>query len=114
MKNTRIYLLISIAFIFAISFQFSCKKFGSYLAIKTGDAININATGAEVDAMIIDIGESGLSEHGWCVSTSPNPTISDIKINNGPKESYGNYTNTLTGLDPGTKYYVRSYISGGG
>ena len=114
MKKAKIYLLISIAFIVISSLQFSCKKFGSYLAIKTGEAININASGAEVDAVVIDVGESGLSEHGWCIGTSPDPTINDNKVNNGPKESYGNYTNTITGLNPGTKYYVRSYISGGG
>ncbi len=84
------------------------------MAVETGGLNNINASGAEVDALVIDVGESGLSEFGWCVGRSPSPTINDCKINNGAKESYGNYSNILTGLNPGTRYYVRSYISGGG
>jgi len=84
------------------------------MSVETGSATNIMATGAEVDAMVIDIGETGLTEHGWCISISQNPSINDKKVNNGSKDNYGNYSNILTGLDPSTKYYVRSYISGNG
>ncbi len=84
------------------------------MSVETGNVTDINASGAIVDAMIVDIGEYGVTEYGWCLSPNKNPTINETKINNGSAESPGNYTNVLTGLSPSTKYYVRSYLTGSG
>ncbi len=46
---------------------------------------------------------------GVCWSTSPNPTISDSKSNNG--SGIGVFTSTLDNLIPNTQYYVRAYAS---
>lgn len=44
---------------------------------------------------------------GVCWSTSPNPDINNTHVNEG--YGSGEYACTLTGLQPGTVYYVRAY-----
>ena len=53
-----------------------------------------------------------LIEKGLCWSTSPNPTILDSKVANSNLMT-GMFTNNLTGLTPGTLYYVRAYATTG-
>ncbi len=48
-----------------------------------------------------------ITTSGVCWSTSPNPDTSDFKTTDGT--STGNYYSYLTGLSPGTLYYVRAY-----
>jgi hypothetical protein len=50
---------------------------------------------------------SNLSESGVCWSTSQNPTTADNKLINETVEL--EFTITLTGLTPGTTYFVRAY-----
>lgn len=46
---------------------------------------------------------------GVCWSTSQSPTVSDSHTNDG--SGSGSYTSTLSGLNPGTTYYVRAYVT---
>ncbi len=48
-----------------------------------------------------------VTERGVCWGTSPNPTLSDKHMVDG--EGVGMFTSEITGLEPGTKYYVRAY-----
>ncbi|MBQ6071389.1 MAG: leucine-rich repeat protein, partial [Bacteroidales bacterium] len=50
-----------------------------------------------------------ISERGVCWSTSPNPTLDDAHTTDG--SGSGDFTSTLTGLAPGTTYYVRAYAT---
>ncbi len=81
------------------------------MLVSTGTATDILLTGALVTGTIVDLGD-GASQHGHCYSTSPNPNISAQKTELGTPVP-GNYTSTITGINPDTKYYVRAYISRG-
>ncbi len=79
-------------------------------AIVTTQAVTeiagITATG---NGAVVDFGGDYVFQHGHCWSTSPNPTTSDSKTDNGWKYTPGAFTSSMTGLIPGTKYYVRTY-----
>ena len=112
MKKIKLILSSIILIALATTILHSCKQFSKVMYVKTVAVSEINATGGNASAIIIDIGESELTAHGYCWSTSPEPTIEDNIIDKGSRESVGDYTATISGMNPGTKYYLRSFISG--
>jgi uncharacterized protein (TIGR02145 family) len=54
-------------------------------------------------------GGAAITARGVCWSTSPNPSATDNHTSDGTGE--GAFTSSLTGLQPGTKYYVRAYAT---
>ena len=54
-------------------------------------------------------GNVEVTARGICWSTRQNPTIEDIKTNNG--SGVGTYTYKMTNLELNTKYYVRAYAT---
>ncbi len=79
----------------------------SNLKITTASSGTITTNTATFGGSIADDGGSNIIARGFCWSTSPNPTIADNKTSDG--SGTGNFTGTLTGLAPGTTYYVRPY-----
>jgi len=71
---------------------------------------NITATTAIGNGNITSLGLSAVTEHGHCWATAANPTTADSKTTNGAGE-VGAFTSSITGLTPGTKYYVRAYAT---
>ncbi len=86
----------------------SCKK-EDIPTVKTGDVASVTRTGASVEGEIISQGDSEVTEKGICWSTNDKPLITDnIKVD----DSGGNsFTVDLTGLEPGTEYFVRAYAT---
>ena len=56
-------------------------------------------------------GSSDVTQHGHCWSTLRNPTTSDSKTQNGAAPNLGHFQSDITGLTPGTTYYVRAYAT---
>ena len=60
-------------------------------------------------------GDSSVTQHGHVWDTSANPTTSDSssgfwgKTENGAAPNTGSFTSAITGLTPGTLYYVAAY-----
>ncbi len=54
-------------------------------------------------------GGGAVTARGVCYNTTGSPTVSDSHTSDGP--GIGNFTSSVTGLTPGTKYYVRAYAS---
>ncbi len=68
---------------------------------------NITNESAEAGGELLDAGNGTITEMGLCWSTSTNPTESDFN-----ETAVSNpFTLSLTGLSPGTTYYVRAYAS---
>lgn len=60
---------------------------------------------------IVSDGGSAIVSKGVCWSTTPNPTITGNKTNDG--SGSGAYVSNLSGLTPGTTYFVRAYATNG-
>ena len=77
--------------------------------ITTDTASNITDTSATCGGYVIYDGETAIISRGVCWDTTPNPTINKNYINNG--SGTGSFTVNISGLKPGTAYYVRAYAT---
>ncbi|MCU0472149.1 MAG: hypothetical protein MUC93_02120 [Bacteroidales bacterium] len=108
MKTIKLVLFFLLAF---LAFLLTCKKIEKEMLVTTGEVTNILTTTADVSGNILDLGE-GATAFGHCYSTSPNSTVSGTKTEyNTP--TIGGFTSALTGLTPGTKYYIKAYLRRG-
>lgn len=106
MKISNVLLMISTLWIFSV---LSCHKVEKEMMVSTGTATNIKETSADVSGSILDQGE-GATQHGHCYAKTPNPKISASKTELGFPDK-GGFTSSITNLEPGTRYYVKAYIS---
>jgi hypothetical protein len=77
--------------------------------IITAAVSSIGAYTATGGGDITSDGGSSIIARGICWSTSPNPTVSDPRTNDGTGS--GSYVSSLTGLLPLTTYYVRAFAA---
>ena len=80
-------------------------------SLTTSSVTSITANGAVGGGNISSNGGSAITARGVCWSTSQNPLISGLKTTDG--NDIGVFTSNLTGLLPGTTYYVRAYVTNG-
>ena len=114
LRCKKLLLNLFIASLF-VCFHPSCKKepIKREIQVTTGEVTQITTKSAIAKGTIIDLGE-GITEHGFCWSTSQNPTIGNSdKTQLGSVESRGNYSSDISGLTPNTTYYVRAYAGDG-
>ncbi len=75
--------------------------------VSTYNISNISSTSASGGGNVTSNGGSTVTARGVCWRTTSNPTISDNHTSDG--SGTGSFTSTITGLSPGTTYYVRAY-----
>jgi len=82
------------------------------MKVRTDEITQINLI-VTVKGTIIDVGEGiGITEHGFCWSTTNNPTIElATKTQLGSKNSKGSFSSNLTGLSLEITYFVRAYAT---
>ena len=77
-------------------------------SVETVDVTNVTTSSAKVNYKANIEGGLEVDEHGVCWSESNTiPTINDHYVSGG--NGTGTFSVDLTGLNPGTKYYVRAY-----
>jgi len=105
MKNSKL-----IIYLFLAGFQFltACEK--DEIKVATGEATHILTTTAEVKGILLSIG-NGIKFYGHCYAKTPGPTTLDPRTEYTGAIGVGEYTSFLQGLEPGTTYYVKAYIS---
>jgi uncharacterized protein (TIGR02145 family) len=79
--------------------------------LSTSSVSSITTATAVAGGNITSTGNSTVTARGVCWSTFHSPTVSDNHTNNG--KGTGSFTSNITGLSPGTKYYVRAYAING-
>ena len=89
----------------------SCNKddLPALPTLETSEIKNITATTASGGGRIISDGGIMVTEKGVCWSLKENPSTSDSRTVDG--ESIGQFTSALTGLIPGSSYYVKAYAT---
>jgi hypothetical protein len=73
---------------------------------------SISQTAAMCKCDIVDNGGERISECGFCWSKTKNPTINDSNIKVAYL-SYDKFSCQISGLDPGTTYYLKAYAKNG-
>lgn len=79
--------------------------------LSTIDASSISKTGATINASVTALGVSSPTQHGVVWSKSPNPTVGLGTKSEQGSANVGAFSYAITGLDVGTKYYVRAYAT---
>jgi uncharacterized protein (TIGR02145 family) len=104
-----IYLFAVIGIIFSI--HIACRKVlpqevPSLVTINISDITSASLTSG---GLVFSAGGDSVLSKGICVSTEPDPEISDTRTVDGA--GTGSFTSTISGLIPGTAYYIRAYAT---
>lgn len=81
-------------------------------ALTTTPVTSIQKTSASSGGNITYEGGTPVKARGVCWNVGPNPVISDYVTSSGT--GAGSFISTMTGLNPGTTYYVRAYATNDG
>jgi len=84
---------------------------GTPLTVTTQAVSGISYVTATGNGNITNLGSANPTAHGVCWNTGGNPTLADDYSDEGSTSSTGAFTTDITGLDPGTTYYVKSYAT---
>lgn len=89
----------------------SCKKLETErITAVTTNEVSITATKIKAIGTIIDLGETGIIDHGFCWSTSNKPTLNGQVLSLGKAWATGQFESILYGFQPGTTYYLRAFV----
>ena len=89
--------------------ELTATKSANLPVLTTAAVTSLASTSVTSGGTISNDGGSEVTARGVCWSTSPSPTISNSKTTDG--SGSGTFTSNLTGLLPGTAYYVRAYLT---
>ena len=84
-----------------------CKKEPEIPDVATVAVSGITANTAVIEGIVTSSGGAEVIARGVCWNTAHNPTMADNKTFDG--NGSGAFSSNLTGLDPNTQYYVRTY-----
>jgi len=111
MKKILIVTSITVMTIFITVFITSCEKEQEPVvpSVTTGNVSAITLTTATSGGNVTSDGGASVTARGICWGTTQNPATDGSKTSNGT--GTGSFTSNLTGLTPGTQYYVRAYAT---
>lgn len=79
--------------------------------LKATEFANVTQETVVCSGSILDNAGADVTEQGFCWSTTPQPTIENEKITATAENGLGDFSITISGLQWGTTYYVRSYAT---
>jgi hypothetical protein len=89
--------------------ELSFKTAGVLPTVTTADPDAVTESTATLGGNVTAQGSAAVTDRGVCLSTTVNPTISDIKIASGT--GTGSFSTSNARLKPNTSYYVRAYAT---
>lgn len=113
--NRRMYHHFKVSFLFAgmvILFSVThCIPFEpeGFLQVTT-DSVLSNSNGSySLNGTVEEIGIEEITEHGFCWSELPLPTMEGPSSRLGPKSTIGSFSSSISGLDLGRTYNFRAF-----
>ncbi len=106
----RAYAVNSVGIAYGNQRFFATLQDANRPTVSTESITDIEQTSATGGGDVTDSGDGEVLLRGVCWSTSENPTLDDSYIIDDLAEE-GAFTSSITGLEPGTTYYVRAYAS---
>ena len=103
----RAYAINSAGTSYGSEVSFTTQQAITVPTVTTSQVTNIQQTSATGGGNVTNSGGANVTERGICWGTSHNPTTSGSHASNGT--GTGSYTVNMSGLSPGTTYYVRAY-----
>lgn len=107
--TVKAYAVNSVGTSYSSSTTFSTIAVGATLT--TTAATSVTSSTASSGGNITSDGGSSVTARGVCWATTTNPTVSGSKTTDG--SGSGNFISLITGLSPGTTYYIRAYATNG-
>jgi len=89
--------------------QFTTTRLVTLPTVITANVTNITMTSATCGGDVTDEGETAVQSRGVCWNTTGSPTTGDFTTSDGA--GFGPFVSEMTGLKPGTRYYVKAYAS---
>ena len=102
------------ALILAISM---CKKepelpvAGNRIDFNSNTVDSVGYREATIITIVSSLGSNTISQHGHCWNTEEEPTISGNHTAKGPLTQTDTFTSQITELTPGTRYFIRSFLT---
>ena len=109
MKVTLRISVITLLLAGSALFLNSCKEDPVPPTVTTAGVSSITRTTASSGGNVTADGGAEVTARGVCWNISENPTVSNNKTSDGT--GTGSFTSSLTGLTPGTPYFVRAYAT---
>jgi len=107
MKNNQNFIFYPFLILVFSLLLNSCKPEETTASIETSEVTLITEASAECGGFVTSVGSSNVTARGVCWSKFMNPTISDSITSDS--SGAGKFTSKLTGLTPGTTYYISAY-----
>lgn len=104
--------LVLCSAIFLSALLFTCERFEPLplLIVSTDTITNTSPDSLFLEGTIIHMGEGIITQHGFCWSETENPTLAlASKSQLGIRTNAGMLYDTISGIKPFTKYYVKAY-----
>lgn len=79
--------------------------------VETQAATNVMGVSAMVNGTVSDTGIPNATAYGFCWNTTGAPTTANTRMDKGALSATGAFNAQLSGLTPGTKYYVRAFAT---
>ncbi len=89
----------------------SFSTLSTLASVTTSSVSSVGSSSATCGGNVVSDGGSLISARGVCWNTSGNPTILSSKISEGTGK--GAFSLNISGLQPGTTYYLRAYVTNG-
>ncbi len=110
--HVRAYSTSNIGTSYGADVTFNTTVYIAPPTVQTTSISNVTTTTAASGGNVTDSGGAAVTARGICWSTSQNPTIANSHTSDGT--GTGTFVSNITGLTPGTTYYIRAYATNSG